>query len=107
MSLYLHRNPKISSEEMKRRMQDYKMVQIKSLVSRKKAGSNIDGNWVTIGVLVDKLPPRWDARTIVQWAEQADSLGIASQDWVIKLNPRPQPPPPPKINVRLTFVTFW
>ena len=39
-------------------MQDYKMVQIKSLVSRKKAGSNIDGNWVTIGVLVDKLPPR-------------------------------------------------
>lgn len=49
------RNPKISSEEMKRRMQDYDMIRIKNLASKVKTGA---GNWVTIGVVVDKLPPR-------------------------------------------------
>ncbi len=43
---------------MKKRMEGRKMVKLKCLSSRMKNG-DIEGDWVTIGVIVDKLPPRW------------------------------------------------
>ena len=47
----------VSSEQMRQRMQGRKMVRIPRLASRAKGG-DIEGDWVTIGVVVDKLPPR-------------------------------------------------
>lgn len=52
-----HRNPLVSSEQMKKRMMGVKMIRMKMLSSRLK-NANEEGNWVTIGVIVDKLPPR-------------------------------------------------
>lgn len=56
-TLSLCRNPLVSSELMKKRMQGRKMIKIPSISSRVK-GSDIEGDWVTMGVVVDKLPPR-------------------------------------------------
>ena len=42
---------------MKKRMQGRKMVKIPNISSRVR-GSDIEGDWVTMGVVVDKLPPR-------------------------------------------------
>ena len=51
------RNPLISSDLMSQRMTGRKMVRIPRLSSRVKDG-DIEGDWVTIGVIVDKLPPK-------------------------------------------------
>ena len=51
------RNPLVSSDQMKKRMEGRKMVRIRSLSSKVKNG-DMEGDWVTIGVVVDKLPPR-------------------------------------------------
>ena len=47
----------MSSENMKQRMEGRKMVKVKSVPSMLKNGDIAD-DWVTIGVVVDKLPPR-------------------------------------------------
>ena len=52
-----HRNPLVSSELMKKRMKGRKMIRIPNISSRVK-GSDIEGDWVTVGVVVDKLPPK-------------------------------------------------
>ena len=52
-----YRNPLISSETMRQRMNGRKMISIPKLHSKMKDG-DIEGDWVTIGVVVDKLPPR-------------------------------------------------
>lgn len=51
------RNPLVSSDAMRQRMDGRKMVSIPKLHSKVKDG-DIEGDWVTIGVIVDKLPPR-------------------------------------------------
>ena len=47
----------MSSDTMRQRMDGRKMVSIPKLHSKVKDG-DIEGDWVTIGVIVDKLPPR-------------------------------------------------
>ena len=47
----------MSSDTMRQRMDGRKMVSIPKLHSKVKDG-DIEGDWVTIGVVVDKLPPR-------------------------------------------------
>lgn len=42
---------------MQQRMSGRKMISIPKLSSKVKDG-DIEGDWVTIGVIVDKLPPR-------------------------------------------------
>ena len=36
------------------------MIRIKKIASSVKKDGDIDGDWVIIGVIVDKLPPRLD-----------------------------------------------
>lgn len=55
------RNPLISSDQMKLRMDGRKMLRIASIGS-KLQGRDVEGDWVTIGVLVDKLPPKDSAK---------------------------------------------
>eukprot|EP00731_Ephydatia_muelleri_P003820 Em0001g3820a len=55
------KNPLISSDQMKLRMDGRKMVRIGSIGSKLKGG-DVEGDWVTIGVLVDKLPPKDSAK---------------------------------------------
>ncbi len=43
---------------MKQRMEGRRMVHVPQIVSRSKEG-DVEGDWVTIGVIVDKLPPRY------------------------------------------------
>ena len=42
---------------MKQRMEGRKMIRLPQVALRAKGGE-IEGDWVTIGVVVDKLPPR-------------------------------------------------
>ena len=51
----------MSSELMKKRMQGRKMIKIPNISSRVR-GSDIVGDWVTVGVVVDKMPPRDSAK---------------------------------------------
>ena len=51
-------NPLISSVVMKRRMEGRKMVKISQIPLKIKGKGDIDGDWVTIGVIVQKLPPK-------------------------------------------------
>lgn len=44
---------------MKQRMEGRKMVRMKSLSSTKSVGTTAAEDWVTMGVLVDKLPPKY------------------------------------------------
>lgn len=51
--------PLVSSEEMKRKMQGRKMIQLSRIAySLNKNKDDIEGDWVTIGIIVDKLPPK-------------------------------------------------
>ncbi len=43
---------------MKQRMEGRKMIRVKNISSKVKNG-DIEGDWVTIAVVVDKLPPRY------------------------------------------------
>lgn len=51
-------NPLISSVVMEKRMEGRKMVKISQIPTKIKGNNDIDGDWVTIGVLVQKLPPK-------------------------------------------------
>ena len=48
----------MSCDVMHQRMSGRKMISIPKLSSKVKDG-DIEGDWVTIGVIVDKLPPRY------------------------------------------------
>ena len=48
----------MSSEQMAHRMSGRKMVKIPR-ITKKIRGDDIEGDWVTIGVIVDKLSPRY------------------------------------------------
>ena len=50
------RNPLVSSEVMSQRMASRKMVRIPRLLAKVKG--EVEGDWVSIGVIVDKLPPK-------------------------------------------------
>ena len=56
------RNPLVSSELMQKRMQGRKMIKIPNILSRVRGSDDITGDWVTMGVVVDKLPPRDSAK---------------------------------------------
>ena len=51
--LLLCRNPFLSKSEMDERMEGRKMVKVLRIVAKVKDG-DIEGDWVTIGVIVDK-----------------------------------------------------
>ncbi|XP_064400268.1 protein MCM10 homolog [Halichondria panicea] len=51
------KNPLVSSEVMSQRMASRKMVRIPRLLAKVKGGE-VEGDWVSIGVIVDKLPPK-------------------------------------------------
>lgn len=51
----------MSGEVMRKRMEGRKMIKIPNIASRVR-GSDVEGDWVTIGVVVDKLPPRDSAK---------------------------------------------
>ncbi|XP_078596477.1 protein MCM10 homolog isoform X2 [Branchiostoma floridae x Branchiostoma japonicum] len=50
-------NPKISSETLRTKMEGRKMVRMSVIKSHMRNGE-IEGDWVTIGVLVKKIPPK-------------------------------------------------
>ena len=51
-------NPLISSVVMEKRMEGRRMVTISQIPTKIKGNNDIDGDWVTIGVIVQKLPPK-------------------------------------------------
>lgn len=51
-------NPLISSVVMEKRMEGRRMVMISQIPTKIKGNNDIDGDWVTIGVIVQKLPPK-------------------------------------------------
>ena len=55
------RNPLISSQLMHERMKGRKMIHIPQIYHKIKDG-DIEGDWVTIGVIIHKLPPRDTAK---------------------------------------------
>lgn len=54
-------NPLISSVVMEKRMEGRRMVTISQIPTKIKGNNEIDGDWVTIGVIVNKLPPKKSA----------------------------------------------
>ena len=50
-------NPLLSSVVMENRMEGRRMVKISQIPTKIK-GNDIDGDWVTIGVIVQKMPPK-------------------------------------------------
>jgi hypothetical protein len=55
--VFLYSNPKISSVEMKYKMADRLLVKL-SKIHLKIKSADLQGNWVTIGVIVHKTEPR-------------------------------------------------
>lgn len=55
------RNPLVSSETMKERMANRKMIRVPVVCSHVKDG-DIAGDWVTIGVVISKMPPKDTAK---------------------------------------------
>ena len=51
-------NPLISSVVMEKRMEGRRMVNISQIATKIKGNNDIDGDWVTIGVIVHKMPPK-------------------------------------------------
>ena len=51
-------NPLISSVVMEKRMEGRRMVMISQIPTKIKGKNDVDGDWVTIGVIVQKLPPK-------------------------------------------------
>ena len=51
-------NPLISSVVMEKRMEGRKMVKISQIPTKIQGNSDINGDWVTVGVVVQKLPPK-------------------------------------------------
>jgi minichromosome maintenance protein 10 len=51
-------NPLISSVVMENRMEGRRMVNVSQIPTKIKGNNDIDGDWVTIGVIVQKLPPK-------------------------------------------------
>lgn len=51
-------NPLISSVVMEKRMEGRRMIMISQISTKIKGNNDIDGDWVTIGVIVQKLPPK-------------------------------------------------
>ena len=51
-------NPLISSVVMEKRMEGRRMVKISQISTKIKGNNDIDGDWVTIGVIVQKMPPK-------------------------------------------------
>jgi minichromosome maintenance protein 10 len=51
------RSPFLSTSEMDERMEGRKMIKLHRIASKVKDG-DIEGNWVTIGVIIEKLPPK-------------------------------------------------
>ena len=54
---HLFRSPFLSTSEMDERMEGRKMIKLHRIASKVKDG-DIEGNWVTIGVIIEKLPPK-------------------------------------------------
>ena len=60
--MFLHfRNMSVSTEAMREKMKGRRMIRIPQILSNIKDG-DIDGDWVTIGVIVYKLPPKDTAK---------------------------------------------
>lgn len=55
------RNPLVSSQSMKERMANRKMIRVPMVCSHVKDG-DIAGDWVTIGAVVSKMPPKDTAK---------------------------------------------
>ena len=51
-------NPLIPSVVMEKRMEGRRMVKISQIPTKIKGNNDIDGDWVTIGVIVQKMPPK-------------------------------------------------
>ena len=51
-------NPLISSVVIEKRMEGRRMVKISQISTKIKGNNDIDGDWVTIGVIVQKMPPK-------------------------------------------------
>ncbi|KAL9960807.1 hypothetical protein ACROYT_G034310 [Oculina patagonica] len=51
-------NPLIPSVVMEKRMEGRRMVKISQIPTKIKGNNEIDGDWVTIGVIVHKMPPK-------------------------------------------------
>ena len=51
-----YRKPLVSSTHMKVRMENRRMVKLSTLHTKSK--SSLDGDWVTIGVLISKSDPK-------------------------------------------------
>ncbi|XP_070557495.1 protein MCM10 homolog isoform X2 [Ptychodera flava] len=54
-------NPLISSAMMKKRMEGRKMVRMSVLQRHINTNQSLNGDWVTIGVIVNKIPPKTSA----------------------------------------------
>ena len=64
----IHRNPLVSSELMRKRMGGRKMIRIPQIHSNiKKEDCDISGDWVTGGVIVNKLPPKETVKVSDIW----------------------------------------
>jgi len=60
----LYRKPQISSERLKILMEGRRLIRL-SILHQKARGSDIDGDWVTIAVIVGKSEPKVSAKVLL------------------------------------------
>jgi len=78
-------NPLISSVVMEKRMEGRKMVKISQIPAKIKGNSDIDGDWVTIGVIVQKLPPKQSSNGKTYGIWKLSDLGPSSTNEFVAL----------------------
>ncbi|XP_067025382.1 protein MCM10 homolog isoform X2 [Acropora muricata] len=78
-------NPLISSMVMEKRMEGRKMVKISQIPLKIKGQGDIDGDWVTIGVIVLKLPPKKSSNGKTYGIWKLSDLGANSTNELIAL----------------------
>lgn len=78
-------NPLVSSVVMERRMEGRKMVKVSQIPTKIKGKDDIDGDWVTVGVVVQKLPPKKSSNGKTYGIWKLSDLGANSTNELIAL----------------------
>lgn len=78
-------NPLISSVVMEKRMEGRRMVKISQISTKIKGNNDIDGDWVTIGVIVQKMPPKKSSNGQTYGIWKLSDLGPNTSNEIVAL----------------------
>ncbi|XP_022806927.1 protein MCM10 homolog [Stylophora pistillata] len=78
-------NPLISSVVMEKRMEGRRMVKISQISTKIKGNNDFDGDWVTIGVIVQKMPPKKSSNGQTYGIWKLSDLGPNTSNEIVAL----------------------